>query len=256
MPMIEVHNASLKFNIHYVDQQMSVRRFLVMQTLRNALKDGFRNRWGSDESIVWALRDINLTIEKGEIVSLIGHNGAGKTTLLMVLAGIYKPDQGWVRVYGKIGTLLSLGGGFNNELSGIENIRLNGLFLGLDKKEIDAKTEQIIEFAELGKFINAPIRTYSAGMRARLGFSIAIHINPDVIIIDEVLQAGDALFQKKSSNLLETFAAEGKTVVIASHSLPLVEKICSRAIWLENGRIRMDAQPKEVVRLYTQEVNK
>lgn len=260
-PAIAVDHAWLKFNIQFHRQDMTVRRFII--TLSQRLLGGGDDRTaamkqrraaspdeGGGASTFWALKDIDLTVRHGEVVGLIGNNGAGKSTLLMMMAGIYAPDRGTVQTTGQIGTLLSLGAGFHNELTGRENILLNAVFLGLPNAGIAEKVEEIVEFSELGEFIDAPLRTYSSGMRARLGFSIAVTINPDVVLIDEVLEAGDAAFKSKSGNLIRRFKEKGKTIVLASHNMTNIRELCTRVLLLHQGKVILDGPAAEVVRYY------
>ncbi|MGE3181414.1 MAG: ABC transporter ATP-binding protein [Phycisphaerae bacterium] len=198
----------------------------------------------------WALRGIDVRIHRGETIGLIGHNGAGKTTFLKTLAGICPPDRGSVTVQGRVSCLLSFGVGFNPRLSGRENVYLNGSILGLSRREIDTRMDEIIEFSELGDFIDSPTRTYSAGMRGRLGFSIAIHVNPDILLLDEVLSVGDAAFRKKAGTILERFHNADKTVVLATHSLKMVRESCDRAMWLDHGTIRAIGPAQEIADEY------
>lgn len=255
MNVIELNNAWLKFNIQFIHQRMTMRRYLIQkyQYLRARSR-----RSGPGEthaaSDFWALKGISLSVADGEVVGLLGHNGAGKSTLLMTMAGIYAPDRGSVRVQGQIGTLLSLGAGFHNDLSGRENIKLNAVFMGCTRQEIQQKTEQIIEYAELGEFINAPLKTYSSGMRARLGFSIAITINPDVLLIDEVFEAGDESFKKKSGNLIERYKEAGKTIVMSSHNLHMIQRFCPRSVLLDHGRIVADGPTAEIIEKYKESI--
>ncbi len=205
---------------------------------------------GGGRKAFWALRGVSIAVHPGEVLGIVGRNGSGKTTLLKTLAGILGADRGRVAVRGRVGCLLSFGVGFNANLSGRENVYLNGSILGLSEREIDERLERIVAFSELGEFIHAPVRTYSAGMRGRLGFSIAIHIDPDVLILDEVLSVGDAYFRAKAGSIVDRFQQENKTVVIASHSMDLIRKSCTHAAWLDAGVIRMSGTPTDVTRAY------
>ena len=198
----------------------------------------------------WALRGIELTVYPGETVGVLGPNGAGKTTLLKMLAGICAPERGQVVTRGRIGCLLSFGVGFHANLSGRENVYLNGSILGMSWEQINERMAAIIAFSELEDFIDAPVRVYSAGMRGRLGFAIAMHLEPDVLLLDEVLGVGDAAFRARAGDILDRFQALGKTVVLATHSAALVRERCTRAVWLEKGRIIMDDAPDTVVDAY------
>jgi ABC-type polysaccharide/polyol phosphate transport system ATPase subunit len=187
-----------------------------------------------------ALNDISLTIYKGEKVGIIGANGSGKTTLLKIIAGITTPNKGRVKTKGKIVSLIDLEAGFHPDLTGIENIYLNGLVIGMSKKEVIEKLDQIIEFADIGNFIDAPLYTYSAGMKLRLGFSIAVHADPDILILDEGISAGDQSFQKKSGEKIEEFFKANKTILVVSHWIEYLEKHVNRVLWIEKSRVKKD----------------
>jgi ABC-2 type transport system ATP-binding protein len=204
----------------------------------------------------WALRDINLEIRKGETLGLIGPNGAGKSTLLKVIAGILIPVEGDVTVNGKIAPLIELGSGFNMELTGKENIYLNSSILGLSRKEIDVRFDRILEFSELGDFIYSPLRTYSSGMVARLGFSIATEVDPDILIIDEILSVGDEHFRKKCDERILSFKEKGVTILFVSHSMSDITRLCNRAICLKHGAIVNEGNSSEVADFYIETVSK
>jgi ABC-2 type transport system ATP-binding protein len=198
----------------------------------------------------WALQDVSFKLRHGESLAVIGPNGAGKSTLLQVLAGIILPSAGTVDVRGRISSLLTLGAGFDQELTGTENIRLAGAFLGVPADEMTKRTPEIIEFADLGPFIDAPIKTYSAGMRARLGFSIATSVEPDILLLDEVLATGDAVFRAKSKARVQNLIRQARAVVLVTHDMNWVTDFCNRAILLEKGRIVREGDPEEVVGLH------
>jgi ABC-type polysaccharide/polyol phosphate transport system ATPase subunit len=197
----------------------------------------------------WALRHVSFTVERGETVGIIGRNGAGKSTLLRVIAGVYPPDEGRISIDGEVSTLFSLGVGFQPELSGRDNIYLNGIMIGLSRKTIDSKIEDIIEFAELGDFIDSPVRIYSSGMRSRLGFSIAMHVDKDIVLIDEVMGAGDAAFRQKADAEMRRIMGE-KTVVIVTHNMGTISKFSNRVIWLNKGEVAGMGEPREVIKQY------
>jgi ABC-2 type transport system ATP-binding protein len=199
----------------------------------------------------WALQDVNLTITKGATVGVIGSNGSGKTTLLKCLTGIYTPERGSISVEGNLAALLELGAGFHPELSGTENIYLNGSIMGMSKKEIDSKFDSIVEFAGLEQFIDTPVKNFSSGMTVRLGFSIATHVEPEVLLIDEILSVGDQAFQRKSTEKIEQFRRDGRTILVVSHSLGLVQQLCDTVVWLEKGRVKMIGPAAEVIAEYT-----
>ena len=249
-PAILAEDVWVNFLIRYHRSEVTLRETVVRMFDRGGRNGSKNGRWSQEFS---ALRGVSLTVRPGEVLGIVGRNGSGKTTLLKTLAGILGADRGRVVVRGKIGCLLSFGVGFKANLSGRENIYLNGSILGLSRRMIDERIERIIEFSELGDFINAPVRTYSSGMKGRLGFSIAVHIDPDVLLLDEVLTVGDAAFRAKAGSILERFREDKKTVVIASHSMNLIRKSCTRAIWIDAGRIRMEGDPAEVVAAYIAE---
>ena len=196
------------------------------------------------------LKGINLKIKKGEVVALIGTNGSGKSTLLKLMTKIIYPNQGKITTNGKLTSLLELGAGFHPDFSGRENIYFNASIFGLTKKEIDNRLEQIIEFSELGSYIDNPVRTYSSGMYMRLAFSVAINVDADILLIDEVLSVGDEHFQNKCYDKMRELKKEGKTMVFVTHSMQTVKQLCDRAVWLRNGKIEMDGNTEKVVDAY------
>ena len=212
------------------------------------------NPWGKDS--FWALQEVSFTVNEGEIVGIIGPNGAGKTTLCKALTGILKPDRGSVAVSGETTALLSLGTGVNHQLSGKDNIYLNGMMLGISKKRIASLFDDIVDFSGLNDKINQPVKHYSSGMRSRLGFSIAALLQPDVFIIDEALSAGDASFYEKASSKVQDLIEKAKAVIVVTHGMDFVETVCSRAIFLDQGMIKYDGDPCEAVALYRESVKK
>ena len=218
---------------------------VLMNTVWNKL--GFRHK---KEEIFWALKDVTFTVDQGEVVGIIGRNGAGKSTLLKILSRITYPTYGTMRVEGRVGSLLEVGTGFHEDLSGRENVFLNGSILGMTKKQIQAKMETIIDFAELERFIDTPIKRYSSGMKLRLGFSVAAHLDTDILFMDEVLAVGDAGFQKKCLSAMNDSGQRGRTTLFVSHNMAAVESLCSRVIWIENGKVQEDGKPSEVIRSY------
>lgn len=202
-----------------------------------------------------ALNDISFDVNKGEIIGIIGRNGSGKSTILKIITGVLTPTSGEVNIEGKISALLELGAGFNQELSGIENIYLNGTIMGLTKKEIDEKLQTIIDFAEIGDFVYQPVKTYSSGMFARLAFAVAINVDPDILIVDEALSVGDMYFQEKSFTKMKSFGEQGKTIFFVSHSLPSVRNFCDQAIWIHEGNIKMVGRADVVCNEYTDWIN-
>jgi ABC-2 type transport system ATP-binding protein len=218
------------------------KRFLLHRKRATSLKERFVNR-GQEAEEFWALRDLTLDVERGETVGLIGANGSGKSTTLKLLAGILRPTSGTVTVNGRIASLLELGAGFNGELSGRDNIYLNASLLGLSRKEVDRHFDAIVEFSELAPFIDSQVKNYSSGMYVRLGFAVAVHIDPDILLVDEVLAVGDEAFQEKCLGKIEEFQREGRTILLVSHSLDLVEKVCTRSVVLDHGNVRFVGDP-------------
>lgn len=199
---------------------------------------------------LWALRDVSFEIKRGEVVGIIGHNGAGKSTLLKVLSRITEPTLGYAEIHGRVGSLLEVGTGFHPELTGRENIFLNGAILGMRRTEIERRFNEIVAFAEVEKFVDTPVKHYSSGMYLRLGFAVAAHFEPEILIVDEVLAVGDARFQKKCLNKMQDVGKEGRTVLFVSHNLPAITRLCSRAILLGQGGVLEDGAPHRVVSAY------
>ncbi|MBC8532889.1 ABC transporter ATP-binding protein [Yeguia hominis] len=216
-------------------------------SIKKALLMLGRNKVDTFESV----RGVSFEVEEGSIVGIIGKNGSGKSTLLRSIAGIFSPDSGSIETFGHSISLLSIGVGFQKKLSGKENIFLSGLLLGFTEKQVAAKMDEIIEFSGLGEFINKPVKTYSSGMYSKLAFSITAVLEPEIMLIDEVLSVGDEKFQKKSYNKMKELISDSKrTVVIVSHSLNTVKKLCNRVIWLHEGKIKMQGDPDEVISAY------
>jgi ABC-type polysaccharide/polyol phosphate transport system ATPase subunit len=199
---------------------------------------------------------VSFELREGEVLGVIGRNGSGKSTLLLTLAGILRPDAGAVATFGKTATLLTLGAGFEPELTGRENIYLNGAFFGLPKRRMDELLDEIVEFSELGAFVDVPLRKYSTGMRARLGFSIAAHIEPDILLLDEVLGVGDAAFQRKSKAKLEELIGRAKAIVVVTHSMGFVSEACTAALWLDEGRVAGYGPPDDITARYIEDAER
>ena len=236
--MIEVNDVTMQFRMNS-DKIMSLKEF-VTTALRGRLRyEKFT-----------ALDHVSFTVEKGETLGLIGRNGAGKSTMLKVISGILKPTAGSVRCRGNVVPMLELGSGFDMDLNGRENIFLNGAILGYSEGFLKAKYDEIVEFSELGPFIETPIRNYSSGMLARLAFSVASMVQPEILIVDEILSVGDAAFQEKSRARMMELMSGGTTVLFVSHSLAQIREMCSRAVWLEHGRVRMLGDVDEVCNAY------
>jgi lipopolysaccharide transport system ATP-binding protein len=224
-------------------------------TLKSAIVDFLRGRKVVESPTTFqALKEVTFAVPSGHTLGIIGRNGSGKSTLLKLLAGIYRPDRGKIVVHGKVGALLDLGAGFHPEFSGRENILINGIVLGLSKREVRQLLDAIIRFAELEAFIDEPVKTYSVGMYMRLGFSVAIHADPDVLLIDEILAVGDEGFFQKCYDKLATFRRRGKTIILVSHELSMVSRWCDTVVWLEDGRVREQGMPQRVIDLYRQHV--
>ena len=198
----------------------------------------------------WALKDVSFTIERGESVGIVGRNGAGKSTLLKVLSRITEPTSGHAVIQGRVGSLLEVGTGFHQELTGRENVYLNGSILGMTEREVRSKFDQIVEFSEIGKFIDTPVKHYSSGMRVRLAFSVAAHVRPEILIVDEVLSVGDVRFRKKCMEKMQEVAARGATVLVVSHNAQAINSMCERGIWLDKGQVRRDGPVDVVVSEY------
>ena len=198
----------------------------------------------------WAVKDVNFHIKKGEVVGIIGPNGAGKSTVLKILSGIHIPNKGDMRIYGRLSALIEVTAGFHPELTGRENVYLNGTILGMKKKEIDERLEDIIEFSGIREFIDTPVKRYSSGMFSRLGFSVAAHINPDVLLVDEVLSVGDIAFQAKCAQKMRELLKSNVTIVIVSHNLPLIQNLCQRVILINKGEVTKEGSPNEVIPFY------
>jgi lipopolysaccharide transport system ATP-binding protein len=213
---------------------------------------GRRDRKSANESF-WALRDVSLTIDEGEVVGLIGRNGAGKSTLLKVLSRITKPTEGQAQLYGRVGALLEVGTGFHQELTGRENVFLAGTILGMRRSEVKAKFDEIVAFSEMEDFLDTPVKHYSSGMSVRLAFSVAAHLEPEIMLIDEVLAVGDAAFQRKCLGKMSQVALVGRTILFVSHNMEAIQKLCTRAIFIENGRVSFDGDPKDAVDRYLED---
>lgn len=224
-------------------------------TLKETLVRRFKPVPGLQDDTFWALQDVTFDIERGETFGIIGNNGSGKSTLLKMITGIAKPTRGAVTVNGSLSALLELGAGFHPDFSGRENVYLNGAILGLTRKEIDQRFDSIVAFAEMERFIDSPVKTYSSGMYMRLAFSIAIHVDPDILVIDEVLAVGDAAFQQKCYDQIQRFKHQGKTIVFVSHSLSVVQEICQRAAWIDRGVMRALGKTDTVLEFYSQQIS-
>jgi lipopolysaccharide transport system ATP-binding protein len=236
-PAIRVENLAKKY-------QMG-RQLNAFPTLREQLAHGLRPRRAKEW--FWALKDVSFEVGHGEVLGIVGSNGAGKSTLLKILSRIVEPTSGRISVHGRLGCLLEVGTGFHPELTGRENVFLNGAILGMSHQETAAKFDEIVAFSGIEKFIDTPVKRYSSGMYLRLGFAVAAHIDPDILIIDEVLAVGDAAFQAKCLGKLGDLVGQGRTVLIVSHQLPVIQRLCSRAILIRNGAVVAEGNPRQVI---------
>jgi ABC-type polysaccharide/polyol phosphate transport system ATPase subunit len=228
------------------------KQFTLRHDRARSLKTLLTKAINSKREIVQVLKGLTFTIKSGETVSVVGKNGSGKSTLLGIIARIYKPDGGKVIVNGRVAPLLELGAGFHQDLSGIDNIYLNGSILGLRRVEITERLQSIIDFAEIHQYIDSPIRTYSSGMIARLGFSVAIHTDPKILLVDEALGVGDAAFQEKCASKIKELQRGGATILFVSHDIQAIRDVSSRVIWLDKGVVRMDGDVEGVLEAYLQ----
>jgi ABC-type polysaccharide/polyol phosphate transport system ATPase subunit len=219
---------------------------------RSSLKDAVTGLFSKKRQAdsFWVLRGVSFTVGRGEVLGVIGKSGTGKSTLLRVIGGIYPPDEGRLEVRGTVSALLSTTVGFQPNLSGVDNIYLNGILMGLKKKEIDARLDSIISFAEIGRFINMPVRTYTLDMYARLGFSITVHTRQDILLVDEALEAGDARFKQKSGEKMEELLSGGRTIILISHHLDTVRRYASKVIWIDDGKVVAQGEPGQIVNQY------
>lgn len=238
MSIVAVDHVSLKFKIEQ-NRAASLKEFCVRWLKRDLKSEEF-----------WALSDVSFEVEKGDVLGIIGHNGAGKSTLLKVIAGIMKPTKGTVQRGGNVVPMLELGSGFDFELTGRENIYLNGAILGYSEEFLNSKFQEIVDFSELGGFIESPLRTYSSGMLARLAFSVACVVEPEILIVDEILSVGDADFQEKSRARMMELMTGGTTVFFVSHSLEQIRSMCNKVLWLEHGVVQAFGAAEDICRSY------
>ncbi|MGA9995458.1 MAG: ABC transporter ATP-binding protein [Pyrinomonadaceae bacterium] len=250
-PIVKVENLSKQYRLG--------AREAMYETLRETIVDAVRapfkrlremNQKASSQNTIWALKDVNFTIEQGEVVGIIGRNGAGKSTLLKILSRITEPTTGRVELYGRIASLLEVGTGFHPELTGRENVFLNGAILGMARAEIERKFDEIVAFAEVEKFLDTPVKRYSSGMYVRLAFAVAAHLEPEILIIDEVLAVGDVRFQQKCMDKMQDVGRQGRAVLFVSHNMSTITRLCERAILLDEGSVIADGGAQEVVSAY------
>ncbi len=247
-------------NIAFEDQSVIEanniwKRFRLYHEKHQSLKEVILKRKRATYEEFWALRDISFKVKKGDALGIIGENGSGKTTLLKILARILRPDKGKYHVGGKVSALLELGAGFHPELTGRENVYLNGSILGLTRREIDARFDKIVAFSGLERFIDMPVKNYSSGMYLRLGFAVAINVDPDILLIDEILAVGDEYFQRKCTDNIFELKNRGKTIILVSHNMESVGNLCDTTIWLKDGEIQAQGDSKEVIDSYLDSVN-
>ena len=250
-PIIRVENLSKRYFLNKTNKSPD--------TIRDSLAEIVRAPFGrlsgrptSSTETLWALRDINLEVKPGEIVGIIGRNGAGKSTLLKILSRITEPTTGRIELYGRVGSLLEVGTGFHPELTGRENIFLNSVILGMSRKDIKKHFDEIVAFAEIEKFLDTPVKRYSSGMYVRLAFAVAAHMNPEILIVDEVLAVGDLAFQNKCLGKMEDVSLTGRTVLFVSHNMPAITRLCSRAVLLEGGSLMQEGSTADVISTYVE----
>lgn len=243
--MIKIENVSMKFNLE-IEKDFSMKQAFVDLFTKKKKK----NKKNDD---FWALKNVSFTVDKGEVVGLIGSNGAGKSTLLKVVSGVMKPTSGKVTVQGVISPMIELGAGFDGNLTARENIYLNGAILGYSKKFLDSKFDEIVEFSELKDFLDVPVKNFSSGMTAKLAFSIATVVNPEILIVDEILSVGDLKFQEKSKKKMMEMIKGGTTVLYVSHSLDSIKDLCTKVVWLEHGKVVKIGDTEKVCDAYYKE---
>jgi lipopolysaccharide transport system ATP-binding protein len=248
---IRIENLGKQYRIGGRQKGYKTIRETVMDTVSSPFRslrgDG---RLSGPEETIWALKEVSFEVKQSEVLGIIGRNGAGKTTLLKILSRITEPTEGRAELYGRVGSLLEIGTGFHPELTGRENIFLNGAVIGMRQAEIRRKFDEIVDFAEIEKFVDTPVKRYSSGMYVRLAFAVAAHLEPEILLVDEVLAVGDAQFQRKCLGKMSDVAGEGRTVLFVSHNMAAVQSLCDRAIWLEEGKLVRDGQANQVVSEY------
>ena len=255
---IKVENLSKRYRIGLVEERHDTFFGAISGWIKSPFKNYRRvkklssfSESAESEDIIWALKDVSFEVKKGEVLGIIGRNGAGKSTLLKILSRITEPTSGFAEIHGRISSLLEVGTGFHPELTGRENVYLNGTILGMTKSEIDRKFDEIVEFSGIEKFIETPVKRYSSGMRVRLAFSVAAHLEPEILLIDEVLAVGDAQFQRKCLGKMDTISKEGRTVLFVSHNMSAVKSLCGRGILLDLGALIVDREIGSVIHEYT-----
>jgi len=253
---IRVEKLSKQYKIGVSKQGHNTLRDHLAASLRSLLPSGDKTHHAEEATdTIWALKDVSFDVRQGEIIGIIGRNGAGKSTLLKILSRITVPTSGRAEVYGRVGSLLEVGTGFHPELTGRENIYLNGAVLGMTRSEIARHFDEIVDFSGVAKFLDTPIKHYSSGMKVRLAFSVAAHLEPDILLIDEVLAVGDAAFRKKCMGKMEHVTQSGRALLLVSHSMPAIENLCERVLWIDAGIILEEGEAKKVVGQYIDKVN-
>lgn len=252
--VISVRNLGKKYLIGERGRAYKTLRDSIARRFRRIANDGISKKNGNHRKEFWALKDISFDVAQGEVIGIIGHNGAGKSTLLKVLSRITEPSEGYANILGRIGSLLEVGTGFHHELTGRENIYLSGAILGMKKSEIDLRFDEMVAFAGVDEFIDTPIKHYSSGMNLRLGFAVAAHLEPDILLIDEVLAVGDMEFQKKCLNKMEDVATQGRTVLFVSHNMGSIKELCQSVLVLKNGNIDFFGDVIEGIQHYSQSI--
>jgi lipopolysaccharide transport system ATP-binding protein len=258
-PIIKVKNLYKRYRIGAREKGYKTFRETIMEGLSAPVRNLGRLRSltsfkeGDESNVIWVLKDISFEVKEGEVLGIIGRNGAGKTTLLKILSRITEPTSGVAELYGRVSSLLEVGTGFHPELTGRENIFLNGAILGMRKQEIERKFDEIVAFSEIGQYIDTPVKRYSSGMYVRLAFAVAAHLEPEILLVDEVLAVGDIAFQKKCLGKMEDMAGGGRAVLFISHNMYFIRDLCESVIWLDNGRVVKKGSPNEVVRDYEEQ---
>jgi homopolymeric O-antigen transport system ATP-binding protein len=242
-PIIQARNLGKRYRVGHANPSLR-------DAIANSLKSPFklnRNRNGNaSNDLLWALKDVSFDVKPGEVVGLVGRNGAGKSTLLKILSRVIKPSTGAADVYGRVGSLLEIGTGFHPDLTGRENVYLNGAIIGMRREEIKRKFDEIVAFAEVERFLDTPVRYYSSGMYLRLAFAVAGHFEPEILMLDEVLAVGDAAFQRKCLNKMKQISSEGRTIFFVSHNLSSIQELCSRALLVEAGQLIEDGSTYDI----------
>jgi len=261
--ILECRNISKKFVINEAITGRAMRKLIdntLMYPFRK-FKDSLKkdnqddNKYSLKTGTIWALKNISFKVDNGEVIGLVGANGSGKSVLLKILSRVTKPTLGNAKIYGRVGSMLEAGAAFHPDLTGRENIFLTGVLLGMDKEEVQDKFDQIVEFSETGEFAETPVRHYSSGMTVRLAFSIAAHLEPEIMIMDEILAVGDQQFKNKCINKLKDLVDDNVTIFIVSHDMNIIEQLCTRTILLKKGEIIIDGKPREVIKKYINELN-